>query len=321
MSPDMRQDMVYHNRSHQNWADQDSDDSGVYTPAAARMPGRAGRMMHIAGGVTSAALVIGMAIWGYKLAVRDVTGIPVVRAMEGPMRIAPDTPGGDVAAHQGLAVNDVAALGSATPLPEALSLAPRPVDLTDEDIAGLGEFAAVEDGTLVTASAGRSDPAALVAPDAAATPAAIEAALAEALTPEEEMALATSDLLDASAPLKSLFPRRRPEAASAAAVSDVQDVSAVVQPEIDETTLAVGTPLVQLGTFRTEDEARAEWAKLSARFGDLMGAKSVILQTADSGGSPFIRLRGHGFADEDDARRFCTALLAENTSCLPTLHR
>lgn len=301
-------------------ADQDFDTYGAYAHARTFAPAR---MMHVAGGLTSAALVIGMAVWGYKLAVRDVAGIPVVRAMEGPMRIAPDTPGGDVAAHQGLAVNDVAALGSATPLPEALSLAPRPVDLTDEDIAGLGRFEAAEDPALITASAGLSDPASLAAPSNEITPEAVEAALAEALTPEEAMAFATSDLLDAGAPLTSLIPRRRPGAAAAAPapVTDVQDVLAVAQPQVDEATLAIGTPLVQLGTFRTEDEARAEWAKLAGRFGDLMGVKSIVLQTADSGGSPFVRLRAHGFASEDDARRFCTALLAENTSCLPTLHR
>ncbi len=298
-------------------ADQDYDTYGAYVPARAFAPGR---IMHLAGGVTSAALVIGMAVWGYQLAVRDVAGIPVVRALEGPMRMAPDTPGGDIAAHQGLAVNDVAALGAATPLPEALSLAPRPVALTDEDVAGLGRFEAEEDASLLTASAGLSDPATLAEPIAPEiTAAAVEAALAEALTPEEVMAFATSDLLDAGAPLTSLIPRRRP--GSAAPVTDVQQVVAVVQPQLDEATLAVGTPLVQLGTFRTEDDARAEWAKLSARFGDLMAAKSVILQPADSGGSPFVRLRAHGFANEDDARRFCTALLAENTSCLPTLHR
>ncbi len=297
-------------------ADQDFYDDGAYGHGRAFAPAR---MMHIAGGVTSAALVIGMAIWGYKLAVRDVAGIPVVRAAEGPMRMAPDTPGGDIAAHQGLAVNDVAALGSATPLPEALSLAPRPVALTDEDTPGLGRFEAVEDPALITASAALADPATLTAPADDITAAAVEAALAEALTPEEAMAFATSDLLDAGAPLTSLVPRRRPGVV--APVTDVQDVSAVAQPQVDAATLAPGTPLVQLGTFRTEDEARAEWARIAARFGDLMGAKSVVLQPADSGGSPFVRLRAAGFANEDESRRFCTALLAENTSCLPTQHR
>jgi hypothetical protein len=283
-------------------------------------PARAGRIMHIAGGLTSVALVVGAVVWGYKLAVRNVEGVPIVRAMEGPMRIAPETPGGSVADHQGLAVNAVAAIGSAAPLPESVTLAPAPVALTDEDVAGLGTFEE-PDATLLTASAGLTDPAALAVPEPVdATEAAVQAALLEALSPEEEMAIAEADLLDAGAPMRSLFPKRRPGAA-ADPVTEVQDVVAVVTPTVDPATLAAGTPLVQLGTFNSEDDARTEWAKIEARFGDLLGGKSVVLQPAKSGGATFIRLRASGFANEDDARRFCTALLTENTSCVPTAHR
>jgi hypothetical protein len=282
---------------------------------------RMGRLMHVAGGVTSVALVIGAVVWGYKLAVRNVEGIPIVRALEGPMRIAPETPGGSVADHQGLAVNAVAAIGVAAPLPESVTLAPAPVALTDEDVAGLGAFEEPDEASLLTASAGLADPAALTPPAAVdATEAAVQAALLEALSPEEEMALAASDLLDAGAPMRSLFPKRRPGAA-ADPVTQVQDVAAVITPTVDPATLSAGTPLVQLGTFNSEDDARAEWAKIEARFGDLLGGKSVVLQPAKSGGATFIRLRASGFADEDDARRFCTALLTENTSCVPTAHR
>ena len=87
------------------------------------------RTINIAGGVTSLALVLGLGFWGYKLAVRDVNGVPVVQAMEGPMRIAPADPGGEVADHQGLSVNTVAGVGIAAPPPEKLVLAPRPVGL------------------------------------------------------------------------------------------------------------------------------------------------------------------------------------------------
>ena len=90
-------------------------------------------MVNAAGAITSIALVLGVGIWGYKLAVRDVSGIPVVRAMEGPMRVAPQEPGGEVAAHTGLSVNEVAAEGSAAQLPDQMVLAPRPIDLSAED--------------------------------------------------------------------------------------------------------------------------------------------------------------------------------------------
>ena len=41
------------------------------------------RLTNIAGAAMSVALVIGIGVWGYKLLVRDVTGIPVVRAAAG----------------------------------------------------------------------------------------------------------------------------------------------------------------------------------------------------------------------------------------------
>ena len=88
----------------------------------------------ILGAVLSLALVLGLGIWGYKLAVRDVSGIPVVRAIDGPMRVQPDDPGGESAAFQGYSVNDVQADGGAAAPADRLALAPNTVGLTDEDI-------------------------------------------------------------------------------------------------------------------------------------------------------------------------------------------
>ena len=47
-----------------------------------------------AGAFLSVVLIAGLATWGWKLWVRDVSGVPVVRALEGPMRVTPDDPGG-----------------------------------------------------------------------------------------------------------------------------------------------------------------------------------------------------------------------------------
>ena len=46
-------------------------------------------MANLAGAAVSLALIVGIGIWGYKLIMRDVSGVPVVRAAEGPMRIQP----------------------------------------------------------------------------------------------------------------------------------------------------------------------------------------------------------------------------------------
>ncbi|MBD3765933.1 MAG: SPOR domain-containing protein, partial [Rhodobacterales bacterium] len=104
-------------------------------PAAPGRGARMQRMINLAGAVSSVALLLGLAFWGYRVAVRDVQGVPVVRAIEGPMRIPHPDPGGTIAPHLGLAVNAVPAAGGAAPVADRLVLAPRPADLTDEDLA------------------------------------------------------------------------------------------------------------------------------------------------------------------------------------------
>ena len=341
----------------------DDFDGGYSSPEN----GRVSRLINLAGAACSVALVLGMAVWGYQLAVRDVNGIPVFRALAGPLRVAPDNPGGDVMAHQGLSVNAIASAGAAMPLPESLTLAPKSAELTAEDVAGLvvaTEAAAMMDegGDQNAAAAAAAAPPAgssdLAVSDIAVSDIAATDILAtEILTPQEvaadaplpltqaeavDLALAAA-LADGAEPfadeavaettpvlVASVRPRLRPRtevtSADAAgindvAVSDVQQVAAVAPLEIDPTTIAAGTRLVQLGAFDDEPAARAEWTKLQGQFAELINGKAIVVQSAQSGGRTFYRLRAHGFAGEDEARRFCAALLAENASCIPVAQR
>jgi hypothetical protein len=90
-------------------------------------------LTNMAGAVISLALIGGIGTWGYGMVMRDVSGVPVVRALDGPMREAPGEPGGSPAAHQGLAVNEVAGNGAVAPPPDQVIIAPQPIDLTSED--------------------------------------------------------------------------------------------------------------------------------------------------------------------------------------------
>ena len=294
------------------------------------------RTVALAGAVTSLALLVGFAVWGYRLAVRDVTGVPVIEAMEGPMRIAPEDPGGEIADHQGLAVNEVAAEGVAAPPPERLVLAPRPVELSPEDMAGLADLPPASSLPVAapgTALPGAADLALAAAPpeeSASPTAIAVEAALAEALgmppDPVADEALApieepVVELADVDGVMTaSPRPRARPTRAAPAPEATAADV--IPAPtEVDPATIPVGTRLVQFGAFDTADAARAEWVRLTGQFGDLMTGKSLVLQPAESGGRTFYRLRALGFDDEDDARRFCSAFVARDATCIPVPQR
>lgn len=278
---------------------------------------RFGRIANLGGAVLSIGLIVGGGLWAYKLAIRDVSGIPVIRALGGPLRLSPETPGGQEAMHQGLSVNAIAAAGTALPLPETLTLAPRTTALRDEDVAGIIPLDPVE--TAVVAEA-----ADMISLEAAALPEAlpetqadaVALALAEALgqeMPADQTALAASE--------ESTIPRPKPRPGSV--LSDVANIDPAFAPskEIDPADIETGARLVQLGAFDDQDAARAEWVRLVGSFGDLMAGKALVVQPATSGGRTFFRLRAHGFADEDDARRFCTAILVDNPTCIPVAQR
>lgn len=288
-----------------------------------------GVLFNWTGAIMSVALVGGLAMWGYQLAMRDVTGVPVVRALAGPMRIAPEDPGGERAAHQGLAVNSVAADGTAEPPADRLILAPAPLDLAAEDLprAKLTETEVTPEVTPVEMAAETQ----LDADDVLAMAEGLSdgvTPLSGTIAPPEPSA----DVILASVGgvSRSPLPLARPggDAIAEAVARAVMLASAptlasapVSGVEVEADSLAVGTRLVQFGAFDSPDEARAAWDKLDARFTDFLAEKQRVIQQAVSGGKTFYRLRAMGFADIDDARRFCVALLAERQACIPVVIR
>ena len=309
-------------------------------------PGRVQRIVYAGGAVLSLGLVLGFCVWGYKLAVRDMSGIPVVRAMEGPMRVAPAEPGGTVSQHQGLSVNAVAADGVAGNPADRLVLAPRPIDLTLEDAAG--SFAAPAAPVSGRAEGAPGLMIAALDPEAAPPVDGIAAAIAEA-TEEDLLQLdTTADVVPLAGSLDAggteaapqvlpgvmlagvIRPMPRPAHLGGApdpvfvSTDATAPTSAPVSlsvTEIDPATLAAGTRLVQLGAFDTTEAARAEWDKLSGRFGELMQGKARVVQAAQSGGRTFYRLRAQGFDSDSDARRFCAAFLENQAACIPVSQR
>jgi len=294
-------------------------------------PLRVGLMVNVIGAVLSVALLAGVGVWSYRLMVRDVSGVPVIRALEGPIRVSPTDPGGRQAAYQGLAVNAVAAEGAARATADEIVLAPGPVELAADDrpAAALPTPAPAQPVRNAVASA--SEPAVPI-------PASLT------LEPLEPM-----DLVPASTPgiARSPVPPRRPASASAATMqmasapsgaaiaSDVgRDVEAEAllselatrlaptrHVDIDPNTLTPGTRLVQLGAYDDEPAAREAWDVLASRFSAHLDGRGRIIEPATSGGRTFYRLRAHGFDDEPEARRFCSVLLAENADCIPVLIR
>ncbi|MEL7459494.1 MAG: SPOR domain-containing protein [Pseudomonadota bacterium] len=270
-----------------------------------------------AGAGLSVALIAGLGLWGWQLMQRDVSGVPVVRALEGPMRIAPADPGGARPEHQGLAVNAIAAEGTAEPPVETIVLAPAPATLTDEDAAAgvLEQAAAAELVPLGPVSPPTGDtPSGIVATPANATDMAVAAALASIEAGDFEVA--REEIVATPPPgglARSPLPRARPlQVTNIASLSSQPDTGAAIP---------AGTRLVQLGAFESAELAEAAWTQTEGQFGDYLVGKSKVVQQAETGGLTFYRLRATGFADLADARRFCSVLVAGDANCIPVIQR
>ena len=283
------------------------------------------RVAQWGGALISVALIIGMAFWAYRIVVRDVTGIPIVRASDNPLRIQPENPGGREADHQGFAVNDVVSDGTASPSAQTLILAPEPQELSLDDAPfgelPLGEAAVTEVPTIgeATNEAEQRDAVLGLADQMIAdqqqsdAPTANEAILAAVLE--------ASNTADATgAPSSSPFPRLRPVVATAAAATPTAPATTPVR-DVAASDVPDGSRLVQLGAFQSEAIAQSEWERMSNLFPGYLDDKARVIQQAESGGKIFYRLRAMGFEDIDDARRFCAAFKSKNVDCVPVLVR
>jgi hypothetical protein len=288
------------------------------------------------GAGVSLALIVGLGVWGYNLMARDVSGVPVIRDMSGSARSVPENPGGQLAMHQGLSVNSVTADGSAGAPADTLTLAPRPMALTDEDRPMGDTVTIVSNYQPDNAYTQPAEPLPVLAPLAA------EVIVPEPLALSNVEPVAAEASVDAisenGAFTRSPVPKARPVRLAAltttdvsvpAAISDANlndvagDILAALgsEGELPTSQVVVGTPLVQFGAFQNEDIARAEWDRLVSKFDALMQDKTRIIEKAESGGRTFYRLRALGFANAADSNRFCAALTARNAACVPARQR
>ena len=313
---------------------------------------RISNLMNFAGAALSLGLMIGVGVWGYQLIMRDVSGIPVVRAATSDMRVRPEDPGGQLAQHQGLAVNEIAARGVASGPVDQVTLAPPAVALAADDMPVI---IATQDIVPEATPLAQNDPATSDAVSASELVAdfaetveprsiddVVSDVMAEAVPlaemsgpkvvqaqerpPAEDLSLTPQPAVMTTQPVDtmrnapgvraSVRPQLRPKNGPAGVVQNAA-FTPQTSAEVDAASIPAGTRLAQLGAFASPDIARAEWDRMQTRFGEILNGKSRVVQKAESSGRTFYRLRAMGFVDLNDTRRFCSALLAEGADCIP----
>lgn len=103
-------------------------------PQAASLTARLSRLTHYLGALASVGMMIGLLVWGWQLVSRDVSGVPVIKAIAGDSRTTPENPGGELTSYTGYSVNGVAE-GAAPRSVDQVAIAPAATGLSDEDVA------------------------------------------------------------------------------------------------------------------------------------------------------------------------------------------
>ena len=259
--------------------------------------------INMVGGTISLVVLIGVVALGAQTLMRDSTGVPVVRALDGPLRIAPLDPGGVSASHQGLTVNEVASSQNPAVRIDPFQLAPRPISLKEEDQPVVLSNAENISLPILTEE---------IQPSPVMAGTTIEeliASLAEKINIQNNIEIIPVGI--GFGPSSTPRPQLRPLSISLLAT---RKDPAVRIPAL-QITPAIGTQMAQLGAYSSEASALTAWAELSQRHGDYLVGKPYAILKGKSGESTVYRLRVHGFDDATESRRLCAALVAQNATC------
>ena len=279
------------------------------------------------GAALSLSLLTGAIGWSYQLIVRDISQIPIVRAQLGPLRVAPDDPGGLTAANQGLSVTQLA-VNERPLLSDEIFLAPAAEVLSEENVALQisEENSSITNkekfDTLEVSTENSLDLKILPEQNATGLASNNEAVLSTAafspkkLEIENAVSLALALTNEVNSSFNSLRPKIRP-----VVLNQIQTDN-IAQSVANElvVTLPVGSAVVQLGAFESKSLAKIEWQRLEALLGSVLTSKNMVIQKAESGGKVFYRLRAFGFDDLSDARQFCSAV-NDKVACIPVVTR
>lgn len=283
----------------------------------------------IFGAVISLNLILWAGYWTYNIISRDINGIPIVAAQPGPLRVAPDTPGGIEAENIELAVTKIASQ-ELPPNPKAVELAPSTEKLTPDDLT---IFQAIRQKKIIDRQAALNNQIHLgvIEPNLSKEISfetvntesntanysitenqseLVAAALALALKPSADNLIGNAV---AQNKFKQIKPRPRPGSLLEVSVSTTETV---IRPAL--ASVETGLAVVQFGTFATETVAFEEWDRLSKNLSVILDGRPKYVERIKRNGNEIYRLRLGGFVNIDDASRFCSAVISQE-NCVPVI--
>jgi len=160
----------------------------------------------------------------------------------------------------------------------------------------------------------------------ATTPRADEEIDLAALPPAREIETAAAEEPETAQPgpgeeaATPLAPTLSPTAPSRPGDLDKRMVAAAAAAQISAQALreraAASTIQIQLGAYPSADETRAQWQRISTAHREILLGRVLAMQTTQSGGQTWYRLRVGPFSGRAEANSLCEALQARGQACI-----
>lgn len=248
--------------------------------------------------------------------------LTLVEADKTPMKEKPLNPGGMKFPHQDKTIFNAVSNGGATATPERVAPVPEE-PVSREQLAGAA--ASGEPSTWVNPQVAQApaaepkEPAATATENVALKP--VQPAVPSAAAPVQPITsqpsapvTAQSNGQPASAAPAAVELAEKETPAPVAKKEPVKaaaPASAPVKKEAPKP-VAAGSGTIQLGAFKSEAEARAEWSKMTRKAPELSGLSPNVLRADLGAKGVFYRLR----ASVADAKSTCASLSAKGQACI-----
>lgn len=268
------------------------------------------RLLTLLVSVAALASFGGVVYWAHQ---QDVQSggegiVPLIRADKSPTKVRPDVPGGMEVPNQDKTVYDRLAPGSAPPPPERLLPPPPEPQIPPASVPPGLDHAGI--ASQLGAPPGSPPAATPAAPAAGGSGASVQppAAAAAPATPPakpdgaETVAAPSQDPAAAQGAAPPPAPAAPPPQAGPSIASLIDSISAY---------------RIQLASVRSEEQARATWARLQKGNGDVLGSLSLRALRVDLGGDKGIYYRVQaGPLDEGGAQSACNQLRKRSIDCI-----
>lgn len=286
------------------YAPRDYDDDDFRAPPPASAPRQRSRTLPVIIALLALAGFAGLLWYAYAWGVggADSGELPVVAAESSPAKVAPEEPGGMQIPNQDKRVLNRSEGGEAgeverllpppeEPNPPKVSSEPAP-ELPSEEAQATSDPAQAE-----TAESGQDQGGQAQDEQAQAAP--------EAPQPET----ASAPALETEAEPE---PEPEPDTQTAQASPEASAPPQLTEPPAD-------SYVMQLASVRSEETARAEWARMQREHEPLLGDMPLFVQQVElEGRGTYFRIQTGPFPSRSTAQDFCAQLKTAGQDCLVT---